>query len=72
MPEPRAITEIAEGADIELIEQCVQFASAFGIERMLDVIAGVHHAYAPLSNSVAVRTAYEIAGISLDGAVPLQ
>jgi hypothetical protein len=73
LSEPRAITDLAErAADIELVEQCVRFASEFGIDHMLDVIAGIHHAYAPLSNSVAVRTAYEIAGIDLGGVVPVQ
>ncbi len=58
---------------IRLVEHCVRFAEKFGIEHMLDIIAGIHFAYAPLSNSVAARVAYEIAGIGLeDGALPLQ
>ena len=59
-------------AGIKLVEQCVEFARVWGLEQMLDLLADVHFAYAPLSNSVAVRTAYEIAGIDLDGALPLQ
>jgi hypothetical protein len=57
---------------IRLVEHCARFAEQHGLECMLDLLADVHFAYAPLSNSVAVRIAYEIAGINLDGALPLQ
>lgn len=58
---------------IRLVEHCVRFAEQFGIYHMLDVIAGVHNAYARLSNDSSIRIAYELAGIDLeDGALPLQ
>ncbi|KRB22690.1 hypothetical protein [Mesorhizobium sp. Root172] len=57
---------------IRLVEHCARFAEVFGIDHMLDVIAGVHQAYARLSNDPAIKAAYDIAGIDLDGAVPLQ
>lgn len=60
-------------AGVELVEQCADFAAKHGIDHMLDVIAGVHQAYARLSNDTSIRLAYEIAGIDLeDGALPLQ
>jgi hypothetical protein len=40
---------------------------------MLDLIAGVHQAYARLSNDPSVKAAYELAGIDLtQDARPLQ
>jgi hypothetical protein len=60
--EPRQI-EQTDG--VELVEHCARFASQWGIDHMLDLIAGVHQAYAPLSASTAVKAAYEIASIDL-------
>ncbi len=69
MPEPRQIDK----EDIELVEHCARFASAYGIDHMLDIIAGVHQAYAPLSDDPAIKAAYELAGIDLvPDAKPLQ
>lgn len=61
-------------AGIRLVEHCVRFAEQFGVDHMLDVIAGVHQAYARMSNDSSIRIAYEIAGIDLEdnGALPLQ
>ncbi len=57
---------------VVLVEQCAAFAAKHGIDHMLDVIAGIHHAYAPLSTNEAAKIAYELAGVDLDGALPLQ
>jgi hypothetical protein len=57
---------------IRLVEHCARFAEAFGIDHMLDVIAGVHQAYARLSNDPSIKAAYELAGIDLDGVVQFQ
>jgi len=59
-------------AGVKLVEQCAEFARVWGLDHMLDVIAGVHQAYARLSSDPSIKAAYEIAGIDLDGALPLQ
>lgn len=56
---------------IRLVEHCVRFAELFGVDHMLDVIAGIHHAYAPLSTNEAAKIAYDMAGFD-SGALPLQ
>ena len=62
----------SDGEGITLIEQCADFAAKHGIDHMLDVIAGVHQAYARLSNDPSIKAAYELAGIDLDGALQFQ
>ena len=67
MPEPRNITQLAEQeAGESLVEHCASFATDHGIDHMLDLIAGVHRAYAGLSHDPSIRAAYEIAGVFLD------
>jgi len=67
---PETQTDQPDG--IALVEHCARYASEFGVDNMLDLIAGVHFAYAPLAQSVAVKAAYEIAGIDLDKVIPVQ
>jgi hypothetical protein len=51
---------------LALVEQCAAFAERYGIDAMLDVIAGVHHAYTPGSTNEAAKLAYDLAGVSLE------
>ena len=51
--------------DIALVEHCARYASAFGVDCMLDLIAGVHQAYARITNDPNIKLAYELAGIPL-------
>jgi hypothetical protein len=70
MPEPR---QIEQQDGVALVEHCARFASEHGIDHMLGLIAGVHQAYALLSNDPSVKAAYEIAGIDLvTDAKPIQ
>lgn len=56
-------TEEQEGQ--RLVEHCAAFAASFGLDHMLDLIAGVHFAYAGISHDPSIRAAYEMAGIDL-------
>lgn len=67
MPEPRNLSELAEQeAGESLVEHCASFAAAHGIDHMLDLVAGVHRAYAGISHVPSIRAAYEMAGVFLD------
>ena len=44
-----------------LVTACADFASKHGIDAMLDVLAGVYQVYAPLSEDVAIKIAWDIA-----------
>lgn len=59
-------------ADTDLIEHCADFAVRYGVNHMLDLIAGVHQAYAPLSTDEAVRIAYDMASVEPSAAPKLQ
>jgi len=44
-----------------LVTACADLASKHGIDAMLDVLAGVYQVYAPLSEDVAIKIAWDIA-----------
>jgi hypothetical protein len=52
-----AMPESADQPDsIALVEHCARYASEFGVDNMLDLIVGVHQAYARITNDpVAVN-----------------
>lgn len=63
MPEPR--DTVNDLLALALIEHCATFAEQRGVDAMLDLIAGVHQAYARLTNDPVIKAAYELAGVPL-------
>lgn len=56
----RASTE----ADVSnLVDYCAAFARKHGIDEMLDALAGVYQAYAPLSEDTAIKIICEMADL---------
>lgn len=49
-----------------LVNTCADFASKHGIDAMLDALAGIYQAYAPLSNDTAIKIVCDIAGIEAE------
>lgn len=64
----KKIDDDAHNHNVNIVmEVCSQFASLYGVDDMLDLLAGIHNAYAPLTNYPAIRAAYALAGIDMAG-----
>lgn len=46
-----------------LIEHCTCFASQHGVDAMLDLLAGVYQAYAPISRDQAIMAVCDLADL---------
>lgn len=49
-----------------LVIACTDFATEHGIDAMLDVLAGIYQAYAPLSNDAIIKFVCDIAGLEAE------
>lgn len=59
---PDDADRVAIEADVsDLVEYCAAFARKHGVDAMLDALAGVYQAHAPIAEDFAIKIAWDLA-----------
>lgn len=67
MPNHKPTLEQMAEADVSaLVDYCIAFAGRHGIDQMLDTLAGVYQAFAPLSEDTAIKIVCDLADLEVE------